>query len=96
MYGCKVILEEDASSLFQIFFSLLKNLGRFIKSKCKMSIFEILQIYQSFYNLQKSALVGKEDVQKDMESRTVEDPKEATQFLNVWNICNINLSWILS
>lgn len=61
-----------------------------------MSVFEVLQTYQSFYSLKKSALVGKEDVQKDMESRTVGDHKEATQFLNVWNICNINLSWILS
>lgn len=84
------------SSLIHIFFSLLKNLCRFIKSKCKMSVFEVLQTYQSFYSLKKSALVGKEDVQKDMESRTVGDHKEATQFLNVWNICNINLSWILS
>lgn len=43
MYGCKVILEEDTSLLIQFFFSLLKDLSRFIKSKCKMSVFEILQ-----------------------------------------------------
>jgi len=37
--------------------------------------FETLQRNWSFYNLQRSVLVGKEDVPRGMETRSREDPR---------------------
>lgn len=58
-----------------------------------MIIFETLQTNGSFYNLQKSVLVGREDVPKG-----VADPSVGMHFLNDWSsgICIIDFNWILS